>query len=185
MLLLHNKHSLKVLFYYVVLILLAAQIHEMYLYYLTLPVFIYMKDNLKKYFIILMMILEFLFRSKFIELLNNTPISSKSTYFLGGVGNITGMGIISIIVWQMLQFLIILYVGDKIKDKRLMYLNLWSLTLMPLCFFGAVFTRIYRVVLFANDVKISNLICRDKFYVKRECMLFTYGISHDNFVYFI
>lgn len=176
MLLLHNKHSLKVLFYYIVLILLAAQIHEMYLYYLILPVFFYMKDNLKKYFIILMMILEILFKSKFIELLNNTPISSKSTYFLGGVGNITSKGIITIIIWQMLQFLIILYVGNRFKDKRLMYLNLWSLTLMPLYFFGAAFTRIYRVVLFANDVKISNLIHRDKFYVKQECVLFIYTL---------
>ncbi|MDM8303800.1 EpsG family protein [Limosilactobacillus vaginalis] len=176
MLLLNNKHSLKINFYYIILILFAAQIHEMYLYYLTLPIFIFIKNNWKKYFILLIIILEFLFRNKFVGLLNNTLISDKSTYFLGGVGNISVLGVLSIIIWQLAQLCIILYVS-KGKDKKIVYLNLWALTLMPLYFFGAVFNRIYRIVLFVNDVKISNLIDRNNIYmfnIKEEGILFIY-----------
>lgn len=161
-LLFKNKNKVKNFVLFEVIVIIASQFHELSLFYLTLPPFLLIKEKWRKYFILFLILLEIIGKNYFVSMINSATGGQKSTYFGNSFGNISLIMIVILISWQLAQLIIVYFLKKNKQNDLLLSINLWALTLLPLYSFGAVFTRVFRTVMFVNDIQVSNEIRPDE-----------------------
>ncbi|MBL1060158.1 EpsG family protein [Lactobacillus sp. A27] len=152
---------------YLCCIILACQFHVLAILGFSFVIYELLSNNYKKIFVSLVILLGFLFRSKFayiISILNVQSLNEKSDlYFNQLAKSSTLFHLIFWIFWQVAYLLIIIYCIKRFNlttklPSYVLDLNVWALILLPFYTFDPVFSRIFRVVMIFNYIVISNNI---------------------------
>lgn len=161
-----------------VLVILAYQIHTMYFLYLTLPFFLLLSKRRQKIFIIFCILFGFVFRSKLGTVVNNTlgsSAESKTELYFQTLTSSTSFSVsLMWMLWQLLECCIMYYLLNESKDFRsscILSINYWCLLLIPFYSFGAVFTRIARVILLFNYISVADNYEINNFIIKKKVLL--------------
>lgn len=159
-----RKISIRNMFIFEVLVVIAYEIHSMYCLYFVVPFYLLLNYKWQKCVSILGVIIGFIFKGR-LQLAVNTimgvGISNKSDlYFnqLAATASLTHT--LFWMVWQISQLAIILYINRKIsntsKNSLLLSLNWWGLLLIPLYSFNPVFTRVFRAIILFNYIAVAD-----------------------------
>lgn len=147
-----------------VAILLAFQIHSFSIYYLTLPFFLLLSQKWQKRVAVGIVILGILLKGNLQSLTNlvlgENMVAKSSLYFDSLAQTASLSHSIFWAAWQITQLLIVSQSANKdsIFDQRILEMNWWGLALIPLYTFNPVFTRVFRVVMLFNYIKIAEAI---------------------------
>ncbi|WP_288557286.1 EpsG family protein [uncultured Lactobacillus sp.] len=147
--------------YYELLILLANSIHNSYVVFFVLPIFLWLSRKQQIIITSIVICLGIILRSRLLFVANGllTGLDSKTTLYLGNVSHSPFLAILIWGIWQFTQCLIvyILYRKQDIDYRNIFIAtNIFFLMLIPLYAFDPVFMRCFRPMLVFNYILISN-----------------------------
>lgn len=172
-LLLKKKNRVRNYIIFEIIAIVASQFHELVLFYLTLPPFLLIKEKWRKFFILFLIVMELIGKNYLVSMINGVTGGSKSSYFEGAYGNISLIVLVLLVIWQLAQLVIVYFLNKDSKNSILLSINIWALTLLPLYSFGAVFTRVFRTVIFCNDIGIANELKLGRFLKLKSLLIIT------------
>lgn len=161
--LLNVREKILALCLYEVLVLLAICFHAAYIWFIFLPVFLYLSRRVQLTFSISVVLLGVLFNNQIIFIANKflTDLQEKNELYFGRISNHLLLALIIWGLWQTMQFYFIycLYKKDDTKMAKLLIgTNIYFLMLIPLYLFDPVFARCFRPMLLFNYIGIANKI---------------------------
>lgn len=163
-LLIKNNKSYTRIIVYLLLCVIAIQIHTGTLLFLTLPFFLLLPSPTQKVVSLCIFLLGTAGRSILPTILGSTVfggLASRNELYFGTLAQTASFShYLFWLFWQGAQMAIIWYLRRKDPDNNLIEfvwkINIWSFMVIPLYSFNPVFTRIFRVILIFNFIVVGN-----------------------------
>lgn len=160
-LLFYMKNKKLSFIYYELLILLANNIHNSYVVFFVLPLFLYLSRKQQIIVTSIIICLGIILRSRLLFIADGllTGLDSKATLYLSNVSHSSFLATLIWGTWQLMQCLIVYFLyreQDSNYKNTFIATNIFFLMLIPLYAFDPVFMRCFRPMLVFNYILISN-----------------------------